>query len=101
RTTTVTYTLSLHDALPICGRGRGTVQNVAGAGKVPVIIEIITEPQSRGVLRRRVDPVAEREGDGGVLGHGRRAGKRRGRGAVAEDRKSTRLNSSHVSISYA
>src|SRR5690349_24581299 len=55
--TTETYTLSLHDALPILRRGVG-----AGGS-------------------RRVGP-----------------GRRGGGGA---DRKSTRLNSSHVEISYA
>src|SRR5690606_41629200 len=58
--TTVIYTLSLHDALPICGNGTGAVV-VAGV-------------------------------DGGVVDHG---------GARLRDRKSTRLNSSHVKISYA
>src|SRR5690625_7600003 len=55
------YTLSLHDALPICDHGRH-----------------------------------------GALGHGRHAwvlGVEHG--PPAGDRKSTRLNSSHVAISYA
>src|SRR5436305_12116961 len=56
--TTDIYTLSLHDALPIC-------------------------PCRRAALRRR---------------RRRRAARARRRGA---DRKSTRLNSSHVRISYA
>src|SRR3712207_8694872 len=73
--TTEIYTLSLHDALPI--------------------------------LRPR-----QREGAGGALRRGARAreGDRRrdrardpgaGVRAEAEDRKSTRLNSSHANISYA
>src|SRR5207249_12240743 len=58
--TTGSYTLSLHDALPISRRARG----------------------SRRPSRRRTGTA------------------RRPRGR-AQDRKSTRLNSSHVSISYA
>src|SRR5438067_9024711 len=63
--TTEIYTLSLHDALPICVRDQ-----LGLLGGVPL---------------ERAD--------------------RRGRGRLAQaahrDRKSTRLNSSHVSISYA
>src|SRR5204862_915813 len=70
--TTEIYTLSLHDALPICPclqRGRG-----ASAADVPA------HREARG---GRIRPV------------------RRGSAAGAGDRKSTRLNSSHVEISYA
>src|SRR5437868_13857921 len=74
--TTAIYTLSLHDALPIS------------------------------LLRRAL---ADADADRGVrvldrLGHrllASRAQDRQGGGDPAEDRKSTRLNSSHVSISYA
>src|SRR5437868_8290845 len=70
-------TLSLHDALPICV--------AAGAGG-PL------------AAAARGPPHARRPGDYGVTPGG-------GGAAVArrhhEDRKSTRLNSSHVSISYA
>src|SRR5688500_19689066 len=64
--TTETYTLSLHDALPICRVGGD-------------------------------DHGARARADGAVRAHGR------GRGALsaARDRKSTRLNSSHLVISYA
>src|SRR5437773_6143428 len=71
------YTLSLHDALPI----------------------------SRGAARRhaRCDPRRpdrlRRDGDGaGVLRRARRCVRPGGR---SRDRKSTRLNSSHITISYA
>src|SRR5438477_2249242 len=73
--TTEFYTLSLHDALPICRRRRR--RHV---------------PRSR-TARRRSDhsrsgvSAAERE--------------RCRPGPHARDRKSTRLNSSHMSISYA
>src|SRR5437868_14573204 len=69
--TTEIYTLSLHDALPICGRGRrGRLRRCRRGGR------------RRAAHRSRRRP------------HGR---LRPGGG----DRKSTRLNSSHVSISYA
>src|SRR2546427_1824741 len=64
--TTEIYTLSLHDALPICGEGGARSR---GDG-----------PRAR---RRR-----------GRVVDARRAG-------AAQDRKSTRLNSSHSQISYA
>src|SRR3989442_11494132 len=67
--TTEIYTLSLHDALPICGPG--AVQR--------------TPP---GALRLHDLPP----------GGGQRDRRLRGRG---RDRKSTRLNSSHVRISHA
>src|SRR5439155_25810998 len=74
--TTEIYTLSLHDALPIYGDGR-----------MPV-------PRSEG-SHHRDGQQQRREGEQPVhsahydLVH------------VATDRKSTRLNSSHVAISYA
>src|SRR5437660_3987323 len=61
--TTEIYTLSLHDALPIC-----------------------IDAFDRGGLHRG--------------GDGRRAGAER-KASASRDRKSTRLNSSHVAISYA
>src|SRR3989475_6807065 len=69
--TTEIYTLSLHDALPICDAG-GAAQ---GAGHL-----------------QPADPP-----------RARRAAAQRGAGPDArpEDRKSTRLNSSHSQISYA
>src|SRR3712207_7403200 len=71
--TTEIYTLSLHDALPICIRLRGPVDRRATRrGRRP----------SRRALRR----------------HARAAGAHRQR---EQDRKSTRLNSSHANISYA
>src|SRR3712207_7235823 len=70
--TTEIYTLSLHDALPICARSR---RHLARARAVP--------GRHGGVRRARVRdrPLRDRP--------------------AAGDRKSTRLNSSHANISYA
>src|SRR3712207_7068564 len=69
--TTEIYTLSLHDALPICGR-RGR-RPTAGRGR----------------------------GRAAAGGAGAPADPARRRGSPGRDRKSTRLNSSHANISYA
>src|SRR5256885_7483518 len=70
--TTEIYTLSLHDALPILPRG--------------------VRAQSRHL----------RSGQGGRrLSRGDRGARGGGRGRPWPDRKSTRLNSSHLVISYA
>src|SRR2546427_7339596 len=74
--TTEIYTLSLHDALPICcGTPKG--------GGFPC--------SGRGGSERDL-PVDSRRGTAGHQGQPRPS---------AEDRKSTRLNSSHSQISYA
>src|SRR5690348_17802830 len=75
--TTEIYTLSLHDALPISVRTRHA-QRVRGADPADVRV---------------------RRGRGGVV-HGR-AGAVLADRDPDQDRKSTRLNSSHPSISYA
>src|SRR3712207_8609256 len=71
--TTEIYTLSLHDALPI-------------SFKIPF------PSHERGVRRR---------GEAGPGGGGHRGGGIDGGAACGQDRKSTRLNSSHANISYA
>src|SRR2546422_7748265 len=74
--TTEIYTLSLHDALPICGdldTGR-----VVAAGVLREDFVIVRAAREAGIGERR--PV---------------------RDVANEDRKSTRLNSSHGYISYA
>src|SRR3712207_8075213 len=77
--TTEIYTLSLHDALPICWRRPR---------------HVLQSPRLRGASReRRYHQGARRPERGGaetlpVL-------------TVGRDRKSTRLNSSHANISYA
>src|SRR5207249_9924387 len=83
--TTALYTLSLHVALPICRHA------ARGASARP---EDLLHREHR-----------DREGDppsGGRPHHPGDAGARRKEPAdPVPDRKSTRLNSSHVSISYA
>src|SRR5439155_21095182 len=68
-TATEIYTLSLHDALPICRHASASPSTFLYRSSTPT-------KSARGL---------EGSGFGGVL----------------EDRKSTRLNSSHVAISYA
>src|SRR5690242_21393982 len=67
--TTAIYTLSLHDALPICAAGRGGDADPGEAA--------------------------------GAAAQGRARQDAAARGPRPQDRKSTRLNSSHMSISYA
>src|SRR3712207_7772497 len=74
--TTEIYTLSLHDALPICVPERAVEARTGGKNR-----------QQRDRPADGLDAAAEFSGD--------RRGDRR------EDRKSTRLNSSHANISYA
>src|SRR5690606_41423911 len=79
------YTLSLHDALPICNLRRGVLRHHHGdlehegpdphcVAKGLDIEEAVFRPEGHKVQRRQV---------------------------AGRDRKSTRLNSSHVKISYA
>src|SRR3712207_6882504 len=72
--TTEIYTLSLHDALPICGRGRDRREG----------------SQDRHLPGLRGGRPARKQDRLGGQDH-----------APPEDRKSTRLNSSHANISYA
>src|SRR3712207_7281076 len=76
--TTEIYTLSLHDALPICSSREGAV----------------TRPHdgARGAPARRLDI------DQGVWSSSAPVPDER---VISIDRKSTRLNSSHANISYA
>src|SRR5690242_21601380 len=76
--TTAIYTLSLHDALPILAADAG--QRLAALGDL-----------GRGVVRAA----------GAEVGRALDRNDRRRQRTVLGDRKSTRLNSSHMSISYA
>src|SRR5262245_66541019 len=71
------YTLSLHDALPICSRDR-LARGEHGVAHALLVVGVVDradveqpEPEGNGRIRRELD------------------------------RKSTRLNSSHLGISYA
>src|SRR3712207_8740472 len=80
------YTLSLHDALPICprphGRARDGGRQADGLGVLEVGVD--GGDDDARLDRDQVD-ADERDADP----------------RVDEDRKSTRLNSSHANISYA
>src|SRR5690606_40153388 len=81
------YPLSLHDALPICvPLQRG--ERDRGAEQVEAEHRSVDQAQLRPGEPARPVPVP---------GRGQRAGQHGAEG----DRKSTRLNSSHVKISYA
>src|SRR5436305_9890737 len=81
--TTEIYTLSLHDALPIYDDGRHGL-----SGQTARVQEITTEAELRELLGTPLPRVATRNA-------------RRSTRSTSRDRKSTRLNSSHVRISYA
>src|SRR5438105_9701560 len=74
---TVIYTLSLHDALPICQVDHA-------------------EPQLHLRSRRGVQQIVHADAEVEQMPR-----HRRGQSAARRDRKSTRLNSSHEWISYA
>src|SRR5699024_12882669 len=83
---TVITTLSLHDALPICracaGRQKGLFRQLAAGGGCAGFVAVVVRVVSGYAVARRADA------DLGLA-------------PAVSDRKSTRLNSSHVSISYA
>src|SRR5207249_11171527 len=92
--------LSLHDALPIFFHAH--VERVP-RGEVEAAVNIVYRQAARlRELDQRVEalglPADELRDDHRVL---RGGDEIRGRGEGFRDRKSTRLNSSHVSISYA
>src|SRR5690606_41420789 len=85
--TAVIYSLSLHDALPICAAM--TCDRLKSGEKV-------SEGRMRGVARRvrcRISPSPRPSPP--------QRSRRESTTASGGDRKSTRLNSSHVKISYA
>src|SRR2546430_11083255 len=76
--TTEIYTLSLHDALPICvqhrgGRGIITLKRSDKTGAIVALKEVLPEDELMMITKK----------------------------GIMIDRKSTRLNSSHSQISYA
>src|SRR5439155_21781906 len=95
--TTAIYTLSLHDALPILLR-LGVWGRFLMGGSAVLFFVVLTggEPSvmRAGVMAWLVLLAA-------LLGRPRSTATVLGAAARAGDRKSTRLNSSHVAISYA
>src|SRR5690606_41867123 len=90
------HTLSLHDALPIFGGAAGhhRLGPAAHRGDLPARLHrAATDP--RGLARRGCREL--RRAVGGPASPPRTGPDR----PTARDRKSTRLNSSHVKISYA
>src|SRR5699024_12719894 len=84
-------TLSLHDALPIsCAVGANPCRARPAAASPVVPGSVRADP-----VRRRSNSIAA------ASGPGCRSCAERSRPWRRRDRKSTRLNSSHVSISYA
>src|SRR5690606_41259132 len=79
-----TYTLSLHDALPI-SQGRDP-QALLGLAQLRIVLDAL------GAGAELLHLLLEDGGGGFKAGLG---------GSLLRDRKSTRLNSSHVKISYA
>src|SRR5690606_41980598 len=92
------FPLSLHDALPIFPPGAGGTQRLPRLVGLEVASEMILSGRPVGAAEALRIGLADRIIDGDLL-----------QGAVAfaneiakrSDRKSTRLNSSHVKISYA
>src|SRR5690606_42129514 len=87
------YTLSLHDALPILG---AIIGNKAGNTAVGAIAGAAIGGVAGGLIGNKMDKQAqeiEETVDGAEV--------IRTDEAILVDRKSTRLNSSHVKISYA
>src|SRR5690606_42045874 len=96
--TTSTSTLSLHDALPIYLHGPhhaalelGTAAEIVGEADAVDILAIEVARRVEGVDEDRVHTEGA---EGGPEAEVEQV-------EVIEDRKSTRLNSSHVKISYA
>src|SRR5207302_7539235 len=90
-------TLSLHDALPICHRDHGALRAHLRAG-IEVLDPALDEFRDFGRIELHDCSLS--------FQCGLERGELRARGTVddlvaEQDRKSTRLNSSHVKISYA
>src|SRR5690606_40281437 len=87
------YPLSLHDALPICDGEAAFGRKIRRTSHgVPVDTARMREVESENERLKRI--LGEKELEIAIL---RDLLKKRG----SQDRKSTRLNSSHVKISYA
>src|SRR5204863_4741469 len=94
-------TLSLHDALPISSRHGPVARQHGGAGPGAPGASAKTRGADRTRARLRAS-FLQRRGRELPRRSPAAADDRRGtRGRLPEDRKSTRLNSSHVETSYA
>src|SRR5206468_5814843 len=92
------YTLSLHDALPICGTA-GALLGMLLRSRLP---EHHLSADSRDVVKLAMGVVATMTALVlGMLVASAKTSFDAQRQGVAQDRKSTRLNSSHDQISYA
>src|SRR5207253_9766984 len=95
------YTLSLHDALPICGRGRSTSKRWGVISAKPFHLLAPGHPPGSG---KEAGREAGRSGTTSAVPSAAGRPSPYGEGdafcsAARRDRKSTRLNSSHVAIS--
>src|SRR5690349_17160383 len=97
---TESYPLSLHDALPICIDGAGGLALVSDA---PLEPRLLDEAAARGGLGVGDGSGGDERGGGQEDAHTTSYGRAAtaSPSVVSSDRKSTRLNSSHVEISYA
>src|SRR5207245_10298358 len=93
--TSVPYTLSLHDALPIYG-----VELLFDFGKGDAAADFGLLTNFDAQLAHQLD-FAQGIGGTGLVGGNPVSVEPAGNFVAIEDRKSTRLNSSHGSISYA
>src|SRR5207248_11278141 len=95
------YTLSLHDALPISGRGR-FADNQISTGTTPLFRAVQNNDLEvvQALLAKGADPNINTMGYTAFLLAAGAGPGGRGGAAGAPDRKSTRLNSSHRTISY-
>src|SRR5690606_39803981 len=100
RAPTATYTLSLHDALPT-SRDQPGEQRERLVRAAPPLLEGHADRVPRGAaVHLAAGPDTEDDPVAAHLLEGRDL-LRRPRDGPQRDRKSTRLNSSHVKISYA
>src|SRR5205814_10409309 len=88
---TVLYTLSLHDALPISAVG-DVAEVIGGSATVDVSGKYLREP--RVIVKSLAARLRGVDGECGGIQIALRTN-------AGRDRKSTRLNSSHLGISYA
>src|SRR5207302_9273888 len=95
--TTCASTLSLHDALPIFGR------LAALFGRLDDVLGVIETGAIEGARLDRHQQLHRRQWPAGrcLVVLGKRVAAHLGDHVAVEDRKSTRLNSSHVKTSYA